>query len=221
MVGISKIKIFVSRCLVSVLKQLLFTPKCLICSRLGVEFCATCINVVKPFRARDLSEFEACYCASEYSGWLRDAIICYKNGDARYTEMLSQILLATYKKFLVSENLTLIPIPSSQQKLTDRGFDSVANLCASLARDKRSIQFDYTNLFLRRCVEDQVGLSAAERHANLEGAFGVRRALHGTVLLVDDVVTTGATLNSAARALKFAGAQRIFALALCGTPKTR
>jgi predicted amidophosphoribosyltransferase len=60
-----------------------------------------------------------------------------------------------------------------------------------------------------------------QRHVNLEGAFGVRKALHGTVVIVDDVVTTGATLNSAAKALKFAGAQRIFALALCGDPKTR
>jgi predicted amidophosphoribosyltransferase len=45
--------------------------------------------------------------------------------------------------------------------------------------------------------------------------------LNGMVVIVDDVITTGATLNSAAKALKLAGAQRVFALALCGTPKTR
>jgi predicted amidophosphoribosyltransferase len=105
--------------------------------------------------------------------------------------------------------------------MRERGFDSMANLCCRLAKDKGSIYLDDSNLFLRRQVVDQVGLSAVQRHANLEGAFGVRRAIHGTVVIVDDVVTTGATLNSAAKALKFAGAQRIFALALCGTPKTR
>lgn len=205
----------------SILKQLVFTPRCLICSRLGIELCATCINTVKPFRSRDLSELEACFCAGEYSGWLRDSIISYKNGDSRYTEMLSEILTGTFEKFFGTETLTLIPIPSSKQKVRERGFDSVANLCISLASKRRSITLDDANLFLRKRVVDQVGLSAVQRHVNLEGAFGVRKALHGTVVIVDDVVTTGATLNSAAKALKFAGAQRIFALALCGDPKTR
>ena len=212
---------FGSGWLVSVLKQLVFTPRCLVCSRLGVEYCVTCIATIKPFRARDLSEVESCFCSGEYSGWLRDSIINYKNGDSRYTEMLSQILFNTFDKFFGTETLALIPIPSSQQKVRERGFDSVSNLCGRIARDNQSIDLDDSNLFLRRQVIDQVGLSAAQRHNNLEGAFGARRAVHGTVVVVDDVITTGATLNSAAKALKFAGAQRIFALALCGTPKTR
>ena len=200
-----------------VLKQLVFTPRCLVCSRLGVEFCTTCLGATKPFRARDLSELEACYCAGEYSGWLRESIIKYKNGDSRYCEMLSQILRKTFESFLDVENFTLIPIPSSPQKVKERGFDSVTNICVGLARNKKSIMLDKSNLFLRRKVEDQVGLSAAQRHANLEGAFGTREVINGTAVIVDDVVTTGATLNSAAKALKFAGAQRVIAVALCGT----
>jgi ComF family protein len=206
---------------VSVLKQLVFTPRCLICSRLGVEYCATCITTIKPFRAKDLSEVESCFCAGEYSGWLRDALICYKNGDARYVELLSQVLYNTLDKFLGVNNLTLIPIPSSHQKIKERGFDSVTNICSNMIQRDKSLAMDETNLFLRRIVLDQVGLTAAQRHSNLEGAFGIRRTVHGTVVVVDDVVTTGATLNSAARTLKFAGAQRVFALALCGSPKTR
>jgi ComF family protein len=206
---------------VSILKQLIFTPKCLICSRLGVEICLSCIKGVTPFRAKDLSEITACFCAGEYSGWLRDALICYKNGDARYVELLSQVLYNTLDKFLGVNNLTLIPIPSSYQKIKERGFDSVTNICRNMVQRDKSLAMDETNLFLRRIVLDQVGLTAAQRHSNLEGAFGIRRTVHGTVVVVDDVVTTGATLNSAARTLKFAGAQRVFALALCGSPKTR
>lgn len=135
--------------------------------------------------------------------------------------MLSQVLLNTFERFLGSMNLTLIPIPSSKQKVSDRGFDTVASLCHGLLTHKGSINLDDSNLFLRRQVIDQVGLSAARRHANLDGAFGARRTVNGNVVIVDDVIATGATLNSAAKALKFAGAQRIFALSLCGTPKTR
>jgi ComF family protein len=205
----------------SILKQLVFTPRCLICSRLGVEFCATCIKGVTPFRGKDLSEITSCFCAGDYAGWLRDALICYKNGDVRYVELLSQVLYNTLDKFLGFKNLTLIPIPSSHQKIKERGFDSVTNLCSNMMQRNKSIAMDETNLFLRRIVLDQVGLTAAQRHSNLEGAFGIRRTVNGTVVLVDDVVTTGATLNSAARILKFAGAQRVFAVTLCGSPKSR
>lgn len=205
----------------SILKELVFTPKCLVCARLGVDFCDTCIEKIRPFRARDLSEIQDCFCAGEYSGWLRDSIICYKNGDLKYVALLSQLLENTLKKFDLAENVTLIPTPSSQQKIRERGFDSITKLCKSVLRETESVRIDGENLFLRRAVVDQVGLSAGQRLANLDNAFGVRRAINGTVVIVDDVITTGATLNSAARALKYAGAQRVLGLALCGTPKTR
>jgi len=205
----------------SILKQLVFTPRCLICAKLGVDFCISCIEKIRPFRARDLSEIEVCFCAGDYSGWLRDSVICYKNGDTRYTKLLAQVLGRTLDRLDVTENLTLIPVPSSQQKISERGFDSMANLCTNLIRKRESLNLDTSNLFLRRTVVDQVGLTALQRQENLDGAFGTRRVINGTVVIVDDVITTGATMNSAARALKYAGAQRVFALALCGTPKTR
>ena len=90
-----------------------------------------------------------------------------------------------------------------------------------MSSERESPNIDTSNLYLRRAVADQVGLTALQRQENLDAAFGTRRIINGTVVIVDDVITTGATMNSAARALKFAGAQRVFALALCGTPKTR
>lgn len=191
------------------------------CGKLGVEFCISCIEKVKPFRARDLVEINLCLCAGQYSDWLRDSVICYKNGDAKYTQLLSYLLQNTLESFIKSKNLTLIPIPSSTQKIKERGFDAMANLCANVARRSDFVTMDASNLFLRRAVVDQVGLTASQRQENLSGAFGVRRSINGTVVIVDDVITTGATLNSAAKALKHAGAQRVLALALCGTPKTR
>lgn len=186
-----------------------------------MDFCLSCVERVKPFRARDLSEIEKCFCAGEYSGWLRDSLISYKNGDAKYTELLSHLLGKTLERFIAPENLTLIPIPSSPQKIRERGFDSITDLCITVMRESHSRNMDASNLFLRRAVVDQVGLIARQRQDNLSGAFGVRRGINGTVVIVDDVITTGATLNSAAKALKHAGAQRVLALALCGTPKTR
>lgn len=186
-----------------------------------MDFCQSCADKVRPFRARDLSELDACFCAGGYSGWLREAIIGFKNGDVKYLELLSSSLHKTLKKFEIDETWTLIPIPSSHQKIRERGFDSIAKLCEGIIRQNKSLKLDASNLYLRKTVIDQVGLSAVQRQANLQGAFGVNRTMYGKVVIVDDVVTTGATLNSAAKALKYAGVQQVFAVTLCGSPKTR
>ncbi|CAN2215086.1 Phosphoribosyltransferase domain [Candidatus Nanopelagicaceae bacterium] len=69
-------------------------------------------------------------------------------------------------------------------------------------------------LFHGRRVRDQSGLDVQGRRNNLEGAFVVEKidGLHGNAVLVDDLVTTGATLNEAARALRYAGIQVIGAV---------
>lgn len=66
-----------------------------------------------------------------------------------------------------------------------------------------------------RATRDQVELSATERQGNVRGAFRAERRARGRVLLVDDVLTTGATLSEGARVLKDAGAQEVHALCLC------
>ena len=196
----------------SILKQLVFTPRCLICTRLGDNFCLSCLEKIRPFRARKLSEIEGCFCAGDYSGWLRDSVICYKNGDARYTKLLAQVLGRTLDRLDVIRNLTLIPVPSSQQKIIERGFDSIANLCTNMIRERESLTLDTSNLFLRRSVVDQVGLTALQRQENLDGAFGTRRVISGTVVIVDDVITAGTAVRESVDLIKKSGAQPVAVL---------
>jgi predicted amidophosphoribosyltransferase len=68
-----------------------------------------------------------------------------------------------------------------------------------------------------RKTRDQVELSAAERRANVEGAYAARGRLRGKILLVDDVFTTGATTNECAETLLRAGADEVHAVSLCRT----
>jgi len=72
----------------------------------------------------------------------------------------------------------------------------------------------------RRRVADQAGLTATDRAANLTGALQARLDLHGVrVIIVDDVVTTGATLAEAARALRAAGAEVLAAAVIAATER--
>jgi predicted amidophosphoribosyltransferase len=134
---------------------------------------------------------------------------------------LAQILLQTLETWLVNVSLQIIPIPSSRAKNHLRGHGSISRLCAEMLQQKKDLQVAQGALYLGREVRDQVGLDARQRQANLAGAFTARQRLSGTVVIVDDVTTTGATLTNAAKALRIAGAQSIFAITLCGSPDNR
>jgi predicted amidophosphoribosyltransferase len=68
-----------------------------------------------------------------------------------------------------------------------------------------------------RSTRDQVELSAAQRRANVAGAYSATERLRGRILLVDDVFTTGATMSACAISLVRAGAKEVHALSLCRT----
>ncbi len=109
----------------------------------------------------------------------------------------------------------VVPVPLGERRLRERGYNQAALLAFPLAL---GLGVAYRPRWLQRVREtrSQVGLSAAERRANVEGAFGalpdVARGL--TVLLVDDVMTTGATMHAAAQALRAAGARRVYAVSV-------
>ena len=111
--------------------------------------------------------------------------------------------------------VALVPMPSRRKAVRDRGQDTTARLAGTAARALREVGVPVRAVSaLRhvRSVEDQAGLSREERSANLSGALRVRRAaaaaLAGsTVVLVDDISTSGASLAEAARALRAARAQ--------------
>jgi ComF family protein len=108
---------------------------------------------------------------------------------------------------------TLIPIPLGKKRLKERGYNQVAMVAIPLSIH---LGLDYVPSALARAREtrSQVGLSAGERQENVKDAFfadGKKISGH-SVLLMDDVSTTGATLSSAAEALYASGAKNVFAI---------
>jgi ComF family protein len=120
----------------------------------------------------------------------------------------------------------LLPVPLSAERLQARGFNQAWELCAALARQTRTAARADAQLLLRtRHTRPQSQLKRQERLANVKGAFQVdplRAAeLRGRrVVLVDDVMTSGASLYTAAQALREAGAEHITAVVLARTAAT-
>ena len=161
-----------------------------------------------------LPEYRGLRSVCAYSGPARRAVIRLKySKDIGLGEALSRHLV---QLFLSShwqiDRVTCVPL--SRGRLKYRGYNQSAMLARPLAM---AIQRPITPLLLRKTREapTQVGLSANERCKNVDGAFaaGEKTILTGrTILVVDDVTTTGSTMNACARALKEAGAAAVYGL---------
>lgn len=120
--------------------------------------------------------------------------------------------------------LQLVPVPSASATVVERGEDVTWLLARRAASFLRRAGVDARGVRLlrqRRAVADQAGLDAAARAANLRGALVARprRAGEASVVVVDDIVTTGATLREALRALDAAGYATLGAAAVAATPR--
>ena len=109
----------------------------------------------------------------------------------------------------------VVPVPLHRTRLAKRGFNQ-AEVIGRAVADRIGAPFLDT-LRAVRGTRDQVELTAASRRQNVAGAFEARGPVAGRVLVVDDVMTTGATLDECARVLKKTGAGEVHALTLCRT----
>jgi ComF family protein len=108
----------------------------------------------------------------------------------------------------------LISVPLSPRSLKDRGFNQALLLAAALSRKKR-LPLIIDGLRKVADTPPQVGLSAKERAANVKKAFVCTNKVSGmNILLIDDVMTTGATVNACAQQLRRSGARSINVLTL-------
>lgn len=126
--------------------------------------------------------------------------------------------LAEAGRELLEEADLIVPVPLSRSKLLRRRFNQSARLGSEVSR-RTGIAMDALSLVRVRSTASQVGLSRAQREENVRGAFAVREArrhrIEGRrIVLIDDVITTGATISAATRALRRAGSAHVSVLAL-------
>lgn len=158
--------------------------------------------------------FDAAYCFGFYEGPLRDLIHLFKyNGMKPLASPLGEYLS---RALPLDEGFdAVVPMPLHWRRRFDRGFNQAALLAAQVAR-RRKIPLLHAVRRLR-ATTSQTGLTNARRRDNVAGAFRARRGrpLEGMrILLVDDVMTTGATGSACGAVLKRAGAKSVTLLTL-------
>jgi ComF family protein len=161
--------------------------------------------------------------AGIYDKSLRQMILAFKNGKTELGSTLGFLAESALQGSLFYQNIDFfIPVPLHWARRFIRGYNQSKILAKKLKHQTAKINTDL--LRIRRTKTQPTMASAAARARNVSGAFALRdnRNLSGTnVCLIDDIKTTGATLNECAKTLKEAGVSKVFALVLAIAGQTR
>ena len=193
--------------LVDDLAQLIFPTRCYSCNRLGLSICTQCRREWIPHYYKTHLQHLKVHSALLYTPTASKILLAAKENSIQGADdlLISAITHVLHKAKLDSHYFQLVPIPSSKSSQRRRGRSFIVDITKKISKEVGLPINDC--LQLTRRVADQSGLTRDQRKTNLEGAFSVKPGaiLRGDLILIDDVVTTGATLSEAARALNSQG----------------
>jgi ComF family protein len=207
--------------LFSMILNTVYPMRCAGCQRLRGGWCRECARnldaVPTEFTLRSIADLDLVMSTGAYEGLLRDAVRALKYHGVRPLGAVLGARIAAGIQLMGWSVDAIVPTPLPQGRQRTRGYNQAALIGAAVA-DILNCPLLPNALTRVRETRTQVGLTAIERLQNLRGAFASRESFAGQrVLVIDDVVTTGATLAGCATALRLQGASAVFGAAVAGS----
>ena len=190
-----------------------------ICDRLGIPLgYDTGVTTISTRALAEPPVYDRARAVARFDGVMRDLIHGFKYAGRHHPRRLFGRWLAVAGGEILAEADLIVPVPLHPWRLVWRRFNQAAMLAIEVSRET-GVPTDPFALRRVKRTASQVGMTADQRRRNVQAAFRVPPERAGdlaglNVVLVDDVITTGATIDAAARALKVAGAARVDVLAL-------
>ncbi|HPX88257.1 MAG TPA: ComF family protein [Methylophilaceae bacterium] len=222
-----KIKQIINNC--TKINHWLFSSQCLLCAAnasTGKQLCQACFEALPWHTAqhclqcgllsnhpicghclKEPPDFDATHAALRYEFPLDALMQQYKYGSALQTAHLFAQLISTHHTMQHVD--VIIPMPLHPQRLKERGFNQSLEIAKLLAKQFH-VPLDFTSCTRTKYTPPQASLPLKERTKNIKGVFACSVNLAGKrIAIVDDVMTTGASLNELAKTLKKAGAAHV------------
>lgn len=204
--------------------ELVYPPTCGFCGKLSKEYiCNKCYLKIKKYRIKDNCPsknvyFQEIYSIFKYEEDIRDILIKYKFQNKSYIyKTFSQIILKDEKIYgILKKYDIIIPVPVHKKRKNERGYNQTELIAREIAKGL-NIKMEKDVLIKSINTKAQSSLSKEERRDNIKGAFkaqNLQKIKDKNILVIDDIYTTGSTINECGRILKSTGAKSIGALTI-------
>lgn len=202
------------RCRISIKDSYIEEPYCLKCGKqldsITQEYCVDCRSMPHIYD-RGLSVFK-------YHNDIKESVYRFKYKACKcYGGFYGEQMAEKYKDIIKKwQPDVIVPVPIHRTRMKKRGYNQ-AELIGRVLSDKLNIPMDINVLFREKNTKQQKKLSKDFRIKNVENAFkvAINVVRYNKIILVDDIYTTGATINACARVLKQAGVQEIYFISIC------
>lgn len=193
------------------------------CSRLGTPFAVDFgMGMLSPAAIADPPKFDTARAVALHKGSAQEIVSRFKYGERLDLARFMAPMMVKAGREMLQEASVLVPVPMHRRRLFSRRYNQAAILANAIGKITE-VPVNLDGLIRVKNTPQQVGLNRAARRSNLAGAFrlasGAEMVFSGAnIVLIDDVRTTGATLNACAHHLRKAGAARIDVLTFTLVP---
>lgn len=206
--------------------NLIYPPVCGICGKIKQDFlCNKCQKYLESEAKFGVQEntdinyyFQKHLYIFQYQGRIRKLIIDYKFKEKPYLyKTIVNFLLKNEKFFEILEYYdTIVPVPISKKRRKERGYNQSELIAKELAKNLE-IEYNNKSLIKAKDIIEQSKLSKEEREKNIQGVYELKNSKilkYKKILLIDDVYTTGSTVNECCKILNSANIKKIDVLTL-------
>lgn len=194
--------------------NLFYPPVCGICGKLNEDFlCKKCEKLLESQAKFEIQEkqninlyFDKLLYIFQYEGIIRKLIIDYKFNEKSYLyKTFANFLLKNQKFFEILKSYdTIIPVPISKKRKKERGYNQSTLIAREISK-RLKIEINTSCLYKAKDIVAQSTLNREEREQNIKGVYqlkNVKKLENKKILLIDDIYTTGSTLNECSKILR-------------------